>query len=351
MERTPELTRAANGFAAMQRDGELTPFAFSRRTLRPHDVAMEVLFCGICHTDLHSIGPWGQEFPLVPGHEIVGRVTETGPDVRNFRRGDLVAVSVIVDSCRDCGPCDAHDEIYCERGPTSTYDSMDRVDGARLRGGFADSFLADERFVYHVPAGLDPAGAAPLLCAGVTSFAPLRHWGVGPGQTVGVAGIGGLGHLGVKFARALGATVIAFTSSAAKADDALRLGAHEVVVSSDPAAMAAVQNRCDFILDTISATHDVDPYLAALRYDGVLCVVGVPERLEPSPYLLSVGRRSVAGSGAGGTRETQDMLEFCARHGIVADVEVVGKSEINHALDRLRRNDVRFRFVLDLNRD
>jgi uncharacterized zinc-type alcohol dehydrogenase-like protein len=312
---------------------------------------MDVLFCGICHTDLHFIGPWGQEFPLVPGHEIVGRVTETGADVRNVEPGDLVAVSVIVDSCRDCGPCHAHDEIYCENGSTPTYDSIDRVDGVRLRGGFADTFLADERFVYRIPDGLDPAGAAPLLCAGVTSFSPLRHWGVGPGQTVGIAGIGGLGHLGVKFARALGATVIAFTSSAAKAEDALKLGAHEVVVSSDPAAMAAVRNRCDFILDTISATHDVDPFLAALRYNGVLCVVGVPDQVTPSPYLLSAGRRSIAGSGAGGTRETQAMLDFCAAHGITADIEIVGKSEINTALDRLRRNDVRFRFVLDLNRD
>lgn len=351
MEPTSHLTRPAQGFVALDRDAALTPFNFSRRTLRPHDVAMDVLFCGICHTDLHSIGPWGQEFPLVPGHEIVGRVTETGTEVSSFVPGDLVAVSVMVDSCRDCGPCHAHDEIYCEHGLTATYDSIDRVDGTRLRGGFADNFLADERFVYRLPDGLDPAGAAPLLCAGVTSFSPLRHCGVGPGQTVGVAGIGGLGHLGVKFARALGATVIAFTSSVAKAEDALELGAHEVVVSSDPAAMAAVQNRCDFILDTISASHHVDPLLAALRYNGVLCVVGVPDQITPSPYLLSAGRRSLAGSGAGGTRETQAMLDFCAEHGITAEVEIVGKSEINTALDRLRRNDVRFRFVLDLNRD
>ena len=351
MDTHAHLARPAQGFAALERDASLTPFPFSRRTLRPHDVAMDVLFCGICHTDLHFIGPWGQEFPLVPGHEIIGRVTETGSEASKFNPGDLVAVSVMVDSCRDCGPCHAQDEIYCEHGPTSTYDSIDRVDGVRLRGGFADTFLADERFVYRLPDGLDPAGAAPLLCAGVTSFSPLRHWNVGPGQTVGIAGIGGLGHLGVKFARALGAHVIAFTSSTAKAVDALKLGAHEAVMSSDPAAMAAVQNRCDFILDTIPATHDVDPFLAALRYNGVLCVVGVPDQVTPSPYVLSAGRRSIAGSGAGGTRETQAMLDFCAEHGITAEVEIVGKSEINVALDRLRRNDVRFRFVLDLNRN
>lgn len=346
-----DLTRPAHGFAAMARDGQLQPFAFSRRTLRAQDVAMDVLYCGICHTDLHSIGPWGQEFPLVPGHEIVGRVTETGAGVRNYKAGDLVAVSVIVDSCRACRACEAHDEIYCEQGATPTYDSIDRVDGSRLRGGYADTYIADERFVYRLPEGLDPAGAAPLLCAGVTSFSPLRHWGVGPGAIVGIAGIGGLGHLGVKFARAMGAHVVAFTTSPAKAEDALTLGAHEVVLSRDEQAMAAQRNRFDFILDTISTTHDVDPYLAALHYNGVLCAVGVPDRLEPSPYLLSAGRRSVAGSGAGGTRETQEMLDFCATHQIVADVEIVGKSQLNEALERLRRNDVRFRFVLDLNRD
>jgi uncharacterized zinc-type alcohol dehydrogenase-like protein len=345
------LNRPAHGFAALERNAPVVPFDFSRRALRDHDVALDVLFCGICHTDLHMIGPWGQEFPLVPGHEMVGRVTEVGPHVSGFAPGDLVAISVVVDSCGVCRPCQAHDETYCEAGATSAYDSIDRVDGTRTRGGYADTYVADERFVHRIPDGMDLAGAAPLLCAGITSFAPLRHWKVGPGQTVGVVGIGGLGHLGVKFARAMGVHVVAFTTSASKAQDALALGAHEVVLSSDAAAMAAQAFRFDFILDTVSATHEINPYLSALHYNGVLCAVGIPDALSPAPYLLASGRRSLASSGAGGTREIREMLEFCAEHGIVADVEVVGKSEINQALERLRNNDVRFRFVIDLSRD
>lgn len=342
--------RPAHGFAAMERGGSLVPFAFERRALRRSDVALDVLFCGICHTDLHMIGPWGQQFPLVPGHEMVGRVTAVGPDVGRFSPGDMVAVSVIVDSCRACRPCMAHDETYCEAGATPAYDGIDRVDGTRTRGGYADTYVADARFVYALPEGLDPAGAAPLLCAGVTSFAPMRHWNVGPGQTVGVVGIGGLGHLGVKFARAMGAHVVAFTSSPSKVQDALALGAHEVVLSSDADAMARQRFRFDFILDTVSATHDLDPYLAALHYNGVLCSVGIPDALSPAPYLLASGRRSLASSGAGGTREIEEMLAFCAAHDIVADVEVVGRGDINDALARLRDNDVRFRFVIDMMR-
>ncbi len=345
------LTRPAHGLAAMERNGPLVSFDFTRRSLRPHDVALDVLFCGICHTDLHMIGPWGQAFPLVPGHEMTGRVTEVGAAVTGLAPGDIVAVSVIVDSCRVCRPCQARDEVYCEAHPTTTYDGVDRVDGTRTRGGYADTYVADERFVHRLPDGLDAAGAAPLLCAGVTSFAPMRHWRVGPGQTVGVVGIGGLGHLGVKFARAMGAHVVAFTTSAAKVGDALALGAHEVVVSTDTDAMARQRFRFDFILDTVSATHEVDPYLAALHYNGVLCAVGIPDAFSPSPFLLSAGRRSLASSGAGGTREVREMLAFCAAHDIVAEVEVIGKSEVNQALDRLRRNDVRFRFVIDLSRD
>jgi len=345
------FNRPAHGFAALERYGPVEPFDFSRRALRRHDVALDVLFCGICHSDLHMIGPWGQEFPLVPGHEMVGRVTDVGAHVSNFAPGDLVAISVIVDSCGVCRPCQAHDETYCEEGATSAYDSIDRIDGTRTRGGFADTYVADQRFVYHLPEELDLAGAAPLMCAGITSFAPLRHWKVGPGQTVGVVGIGGLGHLGVKFARAMGAHVVAFTTSASKADDALALGAHEVVLATDAEAMAAQAFRFDFILDTVSATHEINPYLSSLHYNGVLCAVGIPDALSPAPYLLASGRRSLASSGAGGTREIHEMLEFCAEHGIVADVEVVGMSQINQALERLRNNDVRFRFVIDMSRE
>lgn len=224
------LNRPAHGFAAMERGAPIVPFDFMRRALRPHDVALDVLFCGICHTDLHAIGPWGQEFPLVPGHEMVGRVTEIGAEVSDLAPGDVVAVSVIVDSCRVCRPCRARDEVYCEAVPTTTFDGIDRIDGTRTRGGYADTYVAHEHFVYRLPAGLDLAGAAPLLCAGVTSFSPLRHWKVGPGHVIGVVGIGGLGHLAVKFARAMGAHVVAFTTSPSKIDDTLALGAHEVVV-------------------------------------------------------------------------------------------------------------------------
>ncbi len=335
----------------MERGGALVPFGFTRRAPRPGDVALQVMFCGVCHTDLHMIGKWGQAFPMVPGHEMVGRVTEVGAEVDDVQAGDLVAVSVIVDSCRECRPCLAHDETYCEAGPTATYDGVDRIDGSRTRGGYADTYVADRRFVHRLPAGLDPARAAPLLCAGVTSFAPMRHWGVGPGKVVGVVGIGGLGHLGVRFARAMGAEVVAFTTSAAKAKDALALGAQEVVVSTDAEAMARQRFRFDFILDTVSATHELDPYLAALHYNGVLCAVGIPDALTPSPFLLSAGRRSLAGSGAGGTREIGEMLAFCAEHNVLADIELVGTGQINAALDRLRRNDVRFRFVIDLARE
>ncbi len=351
MPKTAILTRPAHGYAAHERDGAVMPFDFMRRALRPGDVALDVMFCGVCHTDLHMIGPWGQEFPLVPGHEMVGRVTEIGGEVTRCAIGDIVAISVIVDSCRECRPCVARDETYCEKGATPTYDGVDRQDGTRTRGGYADTYVADEHFVYRLPEGLDPAGAAPLLCAGVTSFAPMRHWGVGPGQTVGVVGIGGLGHLGVKFARALGAHVVAFTTSAGKTADALALGASEVVVTSDSEAMARQRFRFDFILDTVSATHEIDPFLAALHYNGVLCAVGIPDALKPQPFLLAGGRLSLASSGAGGTREVAETLAFCAEHGIVADVEMIGKSRINEALDRLRRNDVKFRFVIDMSRD
>lgn len=338
------------GYAAMERNGPLVPWSFQRRTPRPQDVALDILFCGVCHTDIHSVGKWGQEFPLVPGHEIVGRVTETGSDVKRFKAGDIVAVGVIVDSCRECDPCRREMETYCHAFPTTTYDGTDRVDGSRTRGGFADTYVADERFVHHVPAGLDLAGVAPLLCAGITTYSPLRHWNAGPGKVVGVIGIGGLGHVALKFARALGAHVVAFTTSANKRDDALALGAHEVVLSTDEAQMTAQANRFDFLLDTVSDTYPMAAYLRALKLDGTLCSLGLPDRFDLPPVLLAMGRRSVASSGAGGTRETGEMLAFCAQHGITADVEVIAPSEINAAFDRLARNDVKYRFVIDMTR-
>jgi uncharacterized zinc-type alcohol dehydrogenase-like protein len=345
-----DTSRPVHGYAALERNGPITPWEFELRAPRANDVVFDVLFCGICHTDLHSIGPWGQEFPLVPGHEMVGRVTALGAEVTELQVGDTVAVSVIVDSCGACGPCRSDQEVYCEAGPTNTYDGIDRIDGSRTRGGYADALVAHERFVHRVPDGLDLAGVAPLLCAGITSWSPLRHWEIGPGSEVGVVGIGGLGHLGVKFAHALGARVVAFTTSPDKRGTILALGADEVVVSTDAEQMAAQAGRLDFILDTVSATYPMTPLMQTLKLDGTLCSVGLPDRFDVSPFILASKRLSLASSGAGGTREIREMLDFCAEHGITADVEVVGPDQINDALGRLARNDVRYRFVIDMTR-
>ena len=342
------MNRTTSGYAAFERGGALAPYTFERRALRPHDVALKITFCGVCHTDVHSVGPWGQEFPLVPGHEIVGEVTEVGSAVTAFAHGDRVLIGTIVDSCRECEACLAGDESYCEAYPTLTYDGIDRVDKTRTRGGYSTQYVADERFVYKLPAGMDPAGAAPLLCAGITTYSPLRHWKVGPGMTVGVVGIGGLGHLGVKLARAMGARVVAFTTTPAKIEAALALGAHEVVLSRDEAQMAAQAKRFDFILDTVAVPYPMDPMLLALKRNATLCSVGIPDRHEFSPMVLAMGRRSIASSGSGGTVETKAMLEFCAANGIVSDYELVSPREIQSAFERLVRNDVRYRFVLDL---
>ena len=339
--------RTVAAWAAAEKGGPIVPWEFRRRDARPHDVAFDVLFCGICHTDLHMIGGgWGQHFPMVPGHEMVGRVTEVGDEVTAVAPGDLVGVSVIVDSCRECEPCRRGLETYCEVGPTNTYDGIDRVDGSITRGGYAEAGICDERFVHPVPEGLDPAATAPLFCAGITTYAPLRRWNVGPDSTVGVVGIGGLGHLGIKFARALGAHVVAFTTSAVKADDALALGAHEVVLSRAADQMAAQANRFDFVLDTVSATYPMTPMIQTLTLDGTLCSLGLPDHFDVAPFALAMGRRSLAGSGAGGTAEVRDMLAFCAEHRIGADVEVVTPDGINDALGRLERNDVKYRYVV-----
>jgi uncharacterized zinc-type alcohol dehydrogenase-like protein len=309
---------------------------------------LEVLFCGICHTDLHSIGPWGQAFPLVPGHEMVGRVTEVGSAVTRVDVGDLVGVGPVVDSCRECRPCLAGLETMCLTVATAAYDAPDRQGDGITRGGFADAVICDERFVYAVPDGLDPAAVAPLLCAGSTVYAPLKQWGIGPGKTVGIVGIGGLGHLGVKMASALGAHVVAFTTSAAKADDARALGADEVVLTSDPQQMAAQANRFDFVLDTVPVVRPMTPLVQVLAVHGTLCSVGVPDSFDVAPFALVLGRKSLAGAGAGGTAENREMLDFCVEHQITADIELVGKNDINAALRRLAANDVKYRFVIDL---
>lgn len=337
-------------YAALDRGGPLVPWQFERRAPRPDDIAVKVLYCGVCHSDIHSVGKWGQSFPLVPGHEIVGEVTALGANVGGFAIGDKVMIGVIVDSCRVCAPCRDGMEVYCREFPTTTFDGVDRVDGTRTRGGYSAQYVADQRFVYHLPEGLDPAAAAPLLCAGVTTYSPLRHWKVGPGMTVGVVGIGGLGHLAIKFARAMGAHVVAFTTSAAKVDAALALGAHEVVLSTDAEQMGAQAYRFDFILDTVSTTYPMTPMIQALKLDATLCSLGIPDSFDFLPLMLTMGRRRLASSGAAGTADTHEMLAFCREHGIVADVEVIAPADINDAFARLEKGDVRYRFVIDMAR-
>jgi uncharacterized zinc-type alcohol dehydrogenase-like protein len=345
------IKRKVHGFAALEKQGKIVPFTFERRSLRTSDVAVDILFCGICHSDIHGVNKWGSEYPLVPGHEIVGVVSEVGSDVSRFKVGDKVMIGTIVDSCRVCAPCLDKNESYCRAFPTLTYDGLDRIDGTRTRGGYSKSYVSDQDFVYHLPKNLDPAASAPLLCAGITTYSPLRHWKVGPGKTVGVIGIGGLGHLAIKFARAMGAHVVAFTSSESKREKALKLGAHEVILSSDADAMKAQAFRFDFILDTVSQRHPMDPYIIALKMDATLCSLGIPEQFDFTPVLLTMGRKNLSSSGVGGTRETKEMLDFCSEHNIVADVELVSTSQINEAFERLEKGDVYYRFVLDMNKE
>ncbi|NHC15726.1 NAD(P)-dependent alcohol dehydrogenase [Motilibacter deserti] len=341
--------RKTTGYALLTPGGRLEPWAFERRDLRPDDVAVRVTYCGVCHSDLHAVeGATEAALPLVPGHEFVGVVSAVGGEVTRFRVGDAVAVGNIVDSCGVCEHCRAGEESYCREFPTLTYGGVDRRDGRPQRGGYSSEYVATEAFVYALPPGLDPAGAAPLMCAGVTTWSPLRHWDAGPGDLVGVVGLGGLGHLAVKFAKALGARVAVFTTSPGKAQAALELGADEVVVSSDAEAMAAQAYRFDLILDTASAKHDPSPFLRALRMDGTLCMLGIPDRYEVNALSLLLGRRNLSASGSGGRRTTQEMLEFCAEHGITADVEVLPAAQVGTAFERLARGDVRGRLVLDM---
>jgi len=339
--------RTVTGYAAYAPSEPLRPIEFARRDLRADDVAVRVTHVGVCHSDLHAVEglPDGAP-PLVPGHEFTGEVTAVGAAVTRFAVGDAVAVGNIVDSCGECDNCLAHREPYCRQFPATTYGGRDLRDGTPTQGAYSTEYVVRDSFVYALPAGLDPAAVAPLMCAGVSTWSPLRRAGVGPGTQVGVVGLGGLGHLAVKFAVALGARVTVFTTSAAKADDARALGAHDVVVSTDAGAMAAVAGRLDFVLDTASGAHDLGPYLGALRLDGTLCVLGLPESYTVSPMDL-LGR-SLTVSGSGGTAETRAMLEFCGEHGLTADVEVLPFDQVNTAVERLTRNDVRYRFVLAL---
>ena len=342
----------ASAYAAQSATTPLAPARIERREPGPTDVRIDIAFCGVCHSDVHTArSEWpGTSYPVVPGHEIVGRVSAVGGKVKGFRPGDLAGVGCLVDSCRTCASCGEGLEQYCEGGLVATYNSPDRHTGGMTYGGYSSHIVVDESFVLRIPGSLDLAASAPLLCAGITTYSPLREWGAGPGKRVGVVGLGGLGHMGVKLASAMGAEVVLFTTSPGKAADAKRLGATETVVSSDRAAMKRQAGKLDFILSTVAASHDLDAYLELLRRDGTLCLVGVPERAHPSPGVANLvfWRRRLAGSLIGGIRETQEMLDFCGQRGIVADIEMIPMSEINTAYDRMVRSDVRYRFVIDM---
>lgn len=340
----------ATGFGAQAADQPLAEMTFQRRAMDDQDILLDILYCGVCHSDIHSCrNEWGNtRYPLVPGHEIVGRVRSVGAEVRHFKEGDLAAVGCFVDACGQCQPCEEGENHYCKKGVTLTYGSKERKDPSIFsQGGFSNNYVLDARYALRVPENLDPKGVAPLLCAGITTYSPLRQWKVGPGMRVGVVGLGGLGHMAIKFAHAFGAEVTLFTTSTAKAEDALRLGASHVVLSNDPAAMRSTRGL-DFILDTVSARHDIDALLGTLRRAGTLCLVGLPDQ-PLNLYSRSVlSNKIVTGSIIGSTAETQKMLDFCGEKGIVADIEVIRPEQINEAFDRVVSGDVKYRFVIDM---
>lgn len=346
------MTIKVLGFAAQSATEALAPFHFERRDPRPDDVEIEILYCGVCHSDLHMArNDWGWSFyPIVPGHEIIGRVIGVGADVTRFSVGDHAGIGCMVDSCQHCTACEQGLEQYCEEGHTLTYGSKDRQDGMTTYGGYSEKIVASENFVVKVPSGLNLAGAAPLLCAGITTWSPLRHWKVGPGSKVAIVGLGGLGHMGIKLAKALGAEVTLFTRSPGKEADAYRLGADHIVLSTDKAQMKAAKNRFDLIIDTVPYQHDVNPYLPTLALNGTLVLVGLLGDLAPtlSSVPLILGRKAVAGSVIGGIAETQEMLDFCGQHGITSDIEIINMQEINAAYERMLKSDVKYRFVIDM---
>lgn len=338
-------------FAARSATTPLTPFNLERRAPGDHDVEIEILFCGVCHSDVHTVrNEWqGTTYPCVPGHEIVGRVLKVGAKVEKFKTGDIAGVGCLVDSCRTCGSCGEHLEQFCENGAIFTYNSPDNHSGGMTYGGYSENIVVDEAFVLHIPENLDLAGTAPLLCAGITTYSPLRHHGVTQGQKVGIVGLGGLGHMGVKLAKAMGAHVVVFTTSKNKVEDALRLGADEVVLSKDESAMKEHLNSFHFILDTVGAKHDINAYLVLLKRDGNLTQIGVAsEPLEVDVTNLIFGRRNFSGSLIGGLKETQEMLDFCGQHHITSDIELIPIQRVNEAYDRLVKGDVKYRFVIDM---
>ena len=343
---------AIKAYGAFAADKPLEAMDITRRAVGAHDVQIEIAYCGVCHSDLHTVrSEWaGTLFPCVPGHEIVGRVSAVGGSVSRFKEGDVVGVGCMVDSCKHCHSCDDGLEQFCENGFVGTYNGPTEDAPGHTLGGYSQQIVVNDGFVLKISHPEEQlAAVAPLLCAGITTWSPLRHWNVGPGKKVGVVGIGGLGHMGVKLAHALGAHVVAFTTSEAKRQDALDLGADEVVVSRNADEMAAHANSFDFILNTVSVSHSLDAFTALLKRDGTLCLVGVPEHAHPSPDVAALifKRRSIAGSLIGGIAETQEMLDFCAEHGIVSDIEMIKIQEIETAYERMQKSDVKYRFVID----
>jgi alcohol dehydrogenase (NADP+) len=346
------MPTTVNAYGATAADAPLASLAIERRDPGPRDIAIEVLFCGVCHSDLRATrgrpaeAPW----PLVPGHEIVGRVTAVGAEVDDFAPGDLAGVGCLVDSCGHCSSCEADLEQFCEEGATPTYGFPDKKHGGITQGGYSSAIVVDRDFVLRISEDVDLAATAPLLCAGITTYSALRHWNAGEGSRVGVVGLGGLGHVAVKLAKAMGARVTVFTRQAGKADDAEALGADAVVVSSDPEEMKAAAGSLDLTLDTVAAQHELDPYLGTLDRDGDLVLLGVPTEPHPphSPFSLLMSRRSIGASAIGGLAETQEMLDFCAAHGITAEVEMISMDGIDEAWERMEAADVRYRFVIDM---
>ncbi|MGZ8165057.1 MAG: NAD(P)-dependent alcohol dehydrogenase [Methylobacter sp.] len=339
------------GYAAHDPKSSLVPFSFERRDITPTDVHIEILYCGVCHSDLHQArDEWGGTiFPLVPGHEIVGKVVKTGSEVKSFKPGNMAAVGCLVDSCGVCNDCRQYLEQFCDNA-VFTYNSPDKHTGGITYGGYSNQIVVDQKFVLRISDKLDPAAAAPLLCAGITTYSPLRHWQVKKGDKVGIVGLGGLGHMAVKFAHAFGAHVVLFTTSVGKTEDAKRLGADEVVISKNSEEMNKHAKSFDFILNTVAAPHNLDAFTTLLKRDGTMCLVGVPDHPHPSPAIASLifKRRRIAGSLIGGLKETQEMLDFCAENNITSDIEIIPIQKINEAYERMLKSDVKYRFVIDL---
>jgi alcohol dehydrogenase (NADP+) len=343
---------SSTGYGATSAREPLSQLDFQRRDPLPDDVQINILYCGVCHSDLHTArNEWGNTvYPVVPGHEIIGRVTAVGNQVKRFKEGDLVGVGCLVDSCQHCSACAEGLEQYCENGFVGTYNGEEMHSGGMTYGGYSNNIVVRDKFVLRIPGNLDPAGAAPLLCAGITTYSPLRQWKVGPGQKVGIVGLGGLGHMGIKLAHAMGAHAVLFTTSPGKREDAKRLGAADVVVSKNADEMRAHRSSFDFILNTVAAPHPLDPFIELLKRDGTMTLVGAPASPHPSPQVFNLifARRRLAGSLIGGIAETQEMLDFCGERGIVSDIEMIRIQDINAAYERMLKSDVKYRFVIDM---